>query len=40
MNLYHKGKPLAEIQQTIDSSYARKYKTRTPPPKPPEPKKQ
>jgi hypothetical protein len=35
MNLYHEGKPMAEIQRAIDDRYARKYKTRTPTQRPP-----
>ena len=40
MKLYHEGKPMAEIQQTIDGKYAHKYKTRTPTTKPPTSKSQ
>lgn len=34
MTMYHEGKPVAEIQQTIDGKYAHKYRTRTPTAKP------
>lgn len=30
MTMYHDGKALSEIQQTIDGKYAHKYRTRTP----------
>lgn len=30
MTMYHEGKPMAELQQTIDGKYAHKYRTRTP----------
>jgi hypothetical protein len=33
--MYHDGKPMTEIQQTIDGRYAHKYRTRTPTAKPP-----
>lgn len=40
MTMYHEGKPMAELQRTIDDRYAHKYKTRTPTQRPPVPKKQ
>jgi hypothetical protein len=40
MNLYHEGKPVAEIQRAIDDKYARKHKTRTPTRRPPASKEQ
>ncbi|MBL8202692.1 MAG: hypothetical protein JNM09_00580 [Blastocatellia bacterium] len=30
MTLYHEGKSMAELQQTIDGKYAHQHRTRTP----------